>query len=342
VYFEIFSPDGERIGIVGKYLSMQWTRRYALCGQFELHAPHDPALFVCGNIVVCNGEAAIIENIHITHSPTSGDIATIRGRHIISMLDRRIVWGTAIYTGTPENAIRQVVTDNATSGDRSLGITVAPSRGFPGSISRQSSYGNLLDEIAEIAEAEGYGLTLSWPGLVFDVYQSMDRTSGQSVNSRAIFSMQFENVLESEYQVDQAQYKNVALIAGQGEGEERLTETIGHATGQNRYEVYIDARDIGPGDDEESPLTEAEQKELLLARGREKMTEFIRAESFSATVNPYGNLRYKTDYDLGDVVTVIDWGLSLDLRITEIKEVYEGGKVLLEIILGHERVIRIG
>lgn len=38
-----------------------------------------------------------------------------------------------------------------------------------------------------------------------------------------------------------------------------------------------------------------------------------------------GNNKYKKDYDLGDIVTVVDknWRIRIDTRITEIEEAYE-------------------
>ena len=44
-------------------------------------------------------------------------------------------------------------------------------------------------------------------------------------------------------------------------------------------------------------------------------------------MDPSGNFKYGSDYDLGDIVTVRkdSFGVSKDLRITEINEIYENG-----------------
>ena len=52
----------------------------------------------------------------------------------------------------------------------------------------------------------------------FDVYEGLDRTQGQAINPRVIFSREFENVLSQEYTDSLNNYKNVALVGGQGEG----------------------------------------------------------------------------------------------------------------------------
>lgn len=336
--FEIYTPELTRIGIIEKYNSMQWLRRYSTVGQFELHCPYN-ALLVPENIVRNGNEAGIIESVIITNSPEQGIMAEVHGRFMLGLLSRRIIWGLAAYNLTAENVIRQLVIDN-TAGDRSLGITVSTAQGYTGNIDYQNSYGNLLEEVSAIAEFAGLGLNVS-PDKVFSVYKGLDRTSLQSTNSRAIFSQQFENILSSEYLYDQKNYKNVALIAGQGEGEERLTTTVGMATGLNRHELYVDARDIGPGTTEE-PIDEPTQLLMLAQRGNEKLAENKISEAFTAIVDPNGNLKYKTDYDLGDIVEVRDLGIIAQPRITEIKEIYENGGMTLELTFGHERVIKIG
>ena len=60
------------------------------------------------------------------------------------------------------------------------------------------------------------------------------------------------------------------------------------------------------------------------------------AHSFDAEVNPHGNLRYKVDFDLGQVVTVLSkkWGVTLAARITEIEESYDASGLALNIVFG--------
>lgn len=59
-------------------------------------------------------------------------------------------------------------------------------------------------------------------------------------------------------------------------------------------------------------------------------------ENFEVVVNPNGNFKYRTDYDLGDIITVNkeSWELNKDMRITEIQEIYEHGLAMIEVTLG--------
>lgn len=58
--------------------------------------------------------------------------------------------------------------------------------------------------------------------------------------------------------------------------------------------------------------------------------------NFEFVVNPDGNFKYRRDYDLGDIVTTKkeSWGLEVDLRITEVTEIYEHGLAMTSITLG--------
>jgi hypothetical protein len=60
------------------------------------------------------------------------------------------------------------------------------------------------------------------------------------------------------------------------------------------------------------------------------------AQSFDAAVNPHGNLTYKVDFDLGQIVQVVSkrWGVTLTARITEIEENYDADGQSLNIVFG--------
>jgi hypothetical protein len=333
IVFTIYAPDLSQIGIVENYTSMQWLRKYSKAGQFELHLP--PSELLAPENIIRNGnEAGVIESVNISLSE-QGLTAEVRGRFLMSYLDRRIIWGLMAVTGTAENVMRTMVTNNL----RGLPLTVADSAGYTGNVDYQCSYGNILAEIEDISEMTGLGVKVDFDR-IFKVYKGLDRTASQAVNPRAIFSRDFENILTSEYTINETAYKNVALIAGKGEGVDRLLVTVGDETGLERRELFVDARDIGDGTTEE-PISTPEQQAMLAVRGQQKLGELKTSEAFTATVDPYGNLKYKVDYDLGDIVTIIDMGIRTDARITEIKEIYEGGGLKLDLTLGYERMMRI-
>ena len=68
----------------------------------------------------------------------------------------------------------------------------------------------------------------------------------------------------------------------------------------------------------------------------EKLSSLSKADSFDFNLNDYGSFRYKTHYDLGDLVLIQkkDWGISVVKRITEITETYEDGGMALSMTVG--------
>lgn len=93
-------------------------------------------------------------------------------------------------------------------------------------------------------------------------------------------------------------------------------------TGFDRKELMVDARDLSS-----DGMTTAQYQAALVQRGIEKLREVGIVECLEATTLPFVNFAYKTDYDLGDIVTVNKkaWSIEIDKRITEIQEIYENG-----------------
>ena len=67
-----------------------------------------------------------------------------------------------------------------------------------------------------------------------------------------------------------------------------------------------------------------------------KLAELQPARSLDASINPYGGLIYKVDYDVGFKVKIVSkkWGVSMDSRITEIEETYDTDGLTLDVTFG--------
>lgn len=59
--------------------------------------------------------------------------------------------------------------------------------------------------------------------------------------------------------------------------------------------------------------------------------------SYEMVVDPFGNFKYKKDYDLGDIVSFAKetWSIVGELRIVEAQEIYEHGIMMVELVLGN-------
>lgn len=195
------------------------------------------------------------------------------------------------------------------------------------SISDQTRLKNLSDEVNRVLAAGDLGylcdLDLNTRNIVFDTYVGVDRTAGNvGGNPPSIFSMEYDNILSQSYTESLTNAQNVSYVGGQGEGEDRTIEVVGSASGLDRFEAFQDARDTNDAGE-------------LAGRGLSKQSDGTLA--LETKINPYGNLVYDADYALGDLVTVQDrsLGLTMDNRITEVKEIYQKGQPFgLDVVFG--------
>lgn len=103
---------------------------------------------------------------------------------------------------------------------------------------------------------------------------------------------------------------------------------------------FINATDIVQEYENESgqtvTLTDAQYLALLSARGVEELEQYAETLAFGSKINTNANLKYGTDYDLGDRVTCINkrWNVRIDVRITEIAETYETSGEEIDITFG--------
>lgn len=339
----IYTPDFTRIGAVEKTTSMRWTRRWHTAGAFELEMPFDKTVFnvlQCENLIIHNGEAGIIEYMHLS-TGEEGETINCGGRFLLGYAARRLVLGTASLSGPAETVMTQLVSSNMTNGDRAFtGLSVAASQGRGNTVEYQGTNANLLTELEGLSALSGLGMTIAVTdaGMSFNVLAGLDRSANQSANPRAIFSPEFENVQSQDYEIDTGNSSTVAVVGYEKDG---ITETVGTKKGRERREIFISASNL---DKNESggTLTEAQKRAIMREQGETALAEALVSESFEAEVNPYGNLKYKTHYDLGDIITVASkrWGLQIDARITEITEVYDASGMRLELTLGYRENIK--
>ena len=209
-------------------------------------------------------------------------------------------------------------------------------------INCQTSYKNIIEELTEVLTTYeiGYRIELDYRNkkLLFQLYKGIDRSIEQQSISPCVFSREFENVLSQSYFNSNENLKTTALIAGEGEGKDRvLTEINNNVSGLDRLEIFVDARDLKK-ESNDNTLTEEEYLKILQQRGKEKLYQNLSTNTFEGTINLLSNNSYKRDFELGDIVTILDrkWNITINTRITEIEEVYENGGKSINVIFGNK------
>lgn len=317
----ILDKSLKTIDVIDTYSSIIWTKRYFACGDFELYLPVSYIdVLVVGNYVyrLDDDKIMLIENIQISTDSENGNFLTVSGRSVECLLSRRIVWNQTTFSGTVENLIYKLIRENAiepTDSNRKIPLlTIGTSQGFTEKIDKQITGTNLLDAIVDLCTTYQYGfkITLENGKFVFSLYKGNE-------NSGVVFSPEFDNLINTTYKRDVSNFANVALVAGEGEGAARKTCSVGNASGLDRSEIYVDSRDLSTNTEE--PITTEEYNAILATRGEEKLAEHTVTEGFEGNVEPSRTYTYKTDWDIGDVVTVVnEYGMTANPRIIEIIE----------------------
>lgn len=339
-----------KIGTANNRKSLRWVRRYRETGEFEIHCPatkKNITQLQRGHVIIKPGdpEAGFIKYRNLKEDDDGKEILVVKGDFLTGYLNRRIIWGTEIINGLVEVAMRELVNKNAinpTNPDRIIpGLSLDNLIGHTETADFQTSYQNLTEELEKLSILSDIGYRVRYDGqtrsMIFETYKGLDRTSGQSINPRCIFSREYNNVEEQEFIESDGNYRNVCLIGGIGEGSERKLATIGSATGLDRYEVFNDQKSLSDTVDSVT-LSTAEYQALLEGKGHEKLAECKKVCVFDSQIDVNANRKYKEDYDLGDIVTNINkkWGVKLDTRIEEIEEVYEESGQKINVIFGDE------
>lgn len=327
--FYILDNDRHMVAVVDYFMSAIWTPRYSDVGDFELQLP--PSIEVFKTIKedyfvtrLDDDMVGVIEKIRLVTDSESGNYILVSGRCAKSILDRRIVWRQTTLSGTVEDCVRQLITENVVSpadpNRRITGFRLADRKGFKWTMGMQVTGDNLLEVITKICKTYGYGfkVILENDEFVFVLLKGADRSLSQEINPHVEFSPEFDNVITIEYAKEKTEFKNVALIAGEGEGADRKNTSVGQASGLNRRELFVDARDISTNDGE---IDSGTYDALLSERGQEKLAECVMSTEFSGQVEPSTNYEYKVDYFLGDVIQITnEYGVTATCRISEMIE----------------------
>lgn len=327
----LLDRDFEIVAIVDDYTSLIWRRKYYECGEFELHCSHMLFETIATKARYVyrpdRREVGIIENYALEY-PT----AYAKGRFLERVLYNRVIYpAQKIKNDTHGYAALLLVSgimQDALSYDLDGGSIGAE-------LSTQVTGDNLMEytySLLKQAEASFYmTCDLSTKNITFGVWQGADK------RETAIFSQEWDNLKSLTYEYSDKDYRNYAIVAGQGEGNDRISVTVDKTDGGTRRELYIDARDLQQDEDESLN----DYKARLVQRGIDKLSEYTIVEKCETEVDVESSLKYMTDFDLGDICTITEneHGISCEKRITECEEVYENGAFSLSVTFGEGYLI---
>ncbi len=327
----ILNTNFERIAIVDYYKSLMWCKRYYTAGalDIEIEATAEVLeIFQKGYFITRNDDDGIyrIEALELNTDIENGDYLIVGAYDCKNILKQRIIWNTVIFSGTVENYIRKLIIDNVISptiAERKINnFALKDSHGYTEVIEQQTTYDNLCEKIISVCETYEYGWRIIFENgmFYFDLYK------GQDEGVR--FSPEYENISNTTYKADWSEYKNVALVGGDGEGIDRKLTSVGDNAGLDRFEMFVNASSISSNTEE---YDEVSYYNSLKNEGKEKLAETAVSGEFDGEIDWLNTYKYKEDYNLGDIVTIDNgYGVVIKARIIEIIETWDSEGYTLE------------
>lgn len=320
------------LGQIDEYESFIATKKWHSIGNFELHLniKNTHAEYLQKeNIIFTDERKAYVILYREIDSITNNLI--VKGLELKSYLGRWIVYPPKGYANYRVNSnVETIMKEYIQATLNRKGITnivVAENLNRGNTTVYQSRYKNLADELEKLSLASNLGwdiaLDLDNNRFIFDVVEGRDVTVNQDTLPPAIFAIEYDNIAEQKLIDSKLDYRNTAIVAGQGEGVDRAITIVGDSQGYDSFETFIDARDLENDND-------------LPARGEQKLSETQEILTFDSRVLTDKNLVYEEDFKLGDIATIQNnqWNITTDRRITELTEIYESTGFRLDVAFG--------
>ena len=343
---EVFDKYMNPKGVIEMYDTLIWTRRFFSYGEFKLLVPctdKHASLLTKDSIIMkdddSDNEAGQIRNIRTAFNNKGEEIIEVQGKFLARWIGKRLLLKQLVMEDTAQAILTQIVTKTIIGPEASSRVIPDLSIAAMGDLgSAVIDYSceagtNALTACEAVAKTAGLGFRIFTDpdaGLhYFEVYGGRDLTEENGVNDPCIFSFELDNMFEQEYEYSNENHRSTAYVAGENvEGQATKIAIAGDAAqGLDRDETWVNASGIKQTyteDGQQITLTDQEYIDLLSQRGEEELAQYGEIISLLNKVKPVSNLVYKTDYDIGDIVTCenLRWEVKADVRITEVSETY--------------------
>lgn len=336
----VLNDNYEKTTIVDDYTSLMWCKRYADVGALDLEieaSKENLNVFKKGYYITRDDDDAIfrIESIEIETDSEGNDKLIVGALDCKCILHQRITWSQIFLNNSDVQAfIKEMLTFNFIAPSdtrRRINMRFDDNEELNGigvATTRQSTYDDIGEKVIELCKTYNLGCKVYFnyetKKFHFKLFEGADRSINQIANPRIIFSPDNDNMFSSKYDFDMSESKNVALVGGEGEGIERKLRQVGNISGLERRETFIDASSVSS----EGDLVD--YYDALINEGKSKLSEMVATSKFEAEIDPTV-YEYKSDYNLGDIVTVENkYGVIMNARIVEIIETWDNSGYTFE------------
>ena len=332
----VYNKNWEMTGYIDAYSSLIWTKRYTSPGDFEMHLAYSRHLvdvLKVGYYVALENAAdrggiyaMIIDRIEIKQSCSDGATILVKGKSLLSLLSRRVLYNELVESTSCFGFISDLV--NNCFGN----VAVPPRRWltYDGNIAyylndltsdtdtrvRVAGKGdNLCEVITEFCEENGIGIDMLYNpnSEQYGIYVYKYRSKADEI----IFSSSLDNLAECEYIQDISNYANMALVSSDNS----------YASAPTGIDSTTDPALMGIERFEQSFNTDLAGNTgtygALQASGVRQLREKQNTQEIIAEIISDVTYRYEVDYYVGDVVTVkTDFGITATAQIMEMTEIW--------------------
>lgn len=315
-----------RIGAISTWVSMVWEDRYNTEGKFQIELQYQKDLFdliqpdvYCG--LTGHDTLMLIKSVRVK----DGKIVANGFSACTRILNDRV--STRVISNQNAEAALLSLISAMPAWPR---VYAGEAQGLTDIYTPQISDGALLKYVLAISAETDMGFRMRHDPeakkLLFECYKP-------ALDLNARYSTKYGNMGDITYSRSDVNFKNVALVAGAGEGANRVETYAGatDASAEQRREMYVDARQEQPDEGE----TSEEYIARLQRIGMEKLTEQMRIENIGFSLDD-------TRRKVGDLVLckIPELGVDAQVRITGITEKSQNNKLTRTASLGTPIIAR--
>ena len=321
----ILDKEFKMVSVIDVYESFIWTDRYNENGDFEIYASANAEylnLFKKDYYIFnpLSDRLMIIESRKIEEDNGSFKI-TITGRSLESILSRRVVKENTTYSGSVQDTIKKILTEsiiNPSDSDRKINnfiFKTSSDKAITSLTLEETQYRgeDLYTIVSDLCKKNkiGFKVILNDENkFVFSLYNSTDHSYDQDKNNFVIFSPDFNNLSNSEYEDNDTDLKNVLYVAGD-DADNPTVVSVGKGSGLSRREHYYSSSisKTTKKNGSEVKLSQSQYETALKDKGNSLLkTDYKGKHDITGDVESiYGSqFVYGRDFTVGDKVEIQD------------------------------------
>lgn len=292
------------------YSSVIWNTKYNDIGDFEICVPiidNEMTQEISINDLVWLSDdfrdVRIITSIKYQYSIENGYYIILSGYSFTYVLSNRVVWEQTNFNTNATNIIFDLVSSNCISSvnaSRNLTNLIINTDFQKGEIIQAQYQGEVIsDVIKDLAQQYNFGYRIFYINkrFTFELYEGVD--------NNLTFSSALGNLLDYTIDIDGNNYKNSALILGEGEGISRVNVEVSSTSDYGRKELYVNASELSQNKNSEIHVIDVEQyRNILSQNGKSYLENYKTDFKFECSVYPQ-MYKFREDYNVGDKVQVV-------------------------------------